>query len=435
MRCLKGALLALMVIAAAATALAAGPQPKSTGGPRVAAHAVPGRATLPPGTLSSRPVATRQVNTHRAETALPDTWSNLFADDFEGAFPGPWQIVNNGLFTDAGWGRWTCWSGNSPTHSVGSAAGGAAAIDCDDVYYDNTNAWLVYGPFSLDNSYTAAELQFQFKLQCEEPGQQIYDYFSVMASANGSNFFGSTFAGTEAPQSYTLDLANVPGLGNLIGDGAVWIAFLFHTDASVQEPNGAQVDDVVLRVATATANQAPQVTVTAPNGGENWPAGATRNITWTATDPDGGPNPLVVAIDWSSNSGGAWQPVATGLSNTGTHAWTVPASATTTARVRVRASDGAAEGQDTSNADFTITAVQPGDNTLTVGSAAGSSGASVTLPLSLANDASVKGVQFDVIYNGGVATFSGANVTGRGAGMTVVLARGEPRPGPRRDVP
>ncbi len=232
MRSLKGALLALLVFAGAPAAVAAGSA----------------RATLPPGTLSTRPVVTRS-----APSALPDTWSNLFTDDFEGAFPGPWQIVSNGTFNQASWGRWTCWSGDSPTHSVGSAAGGTAAIACNDPYPGNLNTWLVYGPFSLANGYSAAELRFRFKLECEEPGAEVYDYFNVMASANGTNFYGTSFAGVQAPQEYVFDLANVPDLGTLINDESVWIAFLFHSDGSVQLANGAQVDDVVLRVATAAA--------------------------------------------------------------------------------------------------------------------------------------------------------------------------------------
>jgi hypothetical protein len=156
-------------------------------------------------------------------------------------------------------------------------------------------------------------LQFQFRLNCEEPDPTVYDYFRPLASADGSTFYGPTFAGTEAPQAYTLDLANVPGLGDLLGDGQVWIGFLFHADGSVEMPNGAQVDDVVLRVATASA----------------------------------------------------------------------------------------------------------GDNTLAVVSGAGAAGSSVTLPVSLTNADPVKGVQFDLLYDTDVATFTGVAATGRGAGMAV----------------
>lgn len=390
MRCLKSALLALMICAGLAMAKDA-----------------------PPIHHGSVPAGASQLSAVRA--AQPDTWINLLAEDFEGGFPGAWQIINEGQ-ANAYWGAWTCWSGDTPSHSVGCAAGGAEGISCGLDYPDEMATAMRRGPFNLANeAYTAAELRFKLRVDCE----YNYDFFYVRASTDGVNFYGYFWTGTVGPETVTIDLTTIPTLGNLLGQSQVWISFEFFSDGSVAAPNGAQVDDVVLRVLSTATNQPPQVTVTSPNGGESWPAGATRNITWTATDPDGGPNPLSVAIDWSSNGGGAWQAVATGLTNTGTHAWAVPASATSTARVRVRASDGVAEGQDTSNADFSITAVQPGDNTLAVGSATGSSGASVTLPLSLTSETTVKGLQFDVTYNAAVATFSGANVTGRGAGMTV----------------
>lgn len=306
MRSLKGALLVALVVTALAWPAIAVTPPKDHGGAHLAGRALPARETLPLGTLPARPTIVARPSADPA-----DTWTTLFADDFEGAFPGSWQIVNNGLFNDAGWGRWTCWSGATPTHSAGCAAGGDAAITCGESYYDNQNAWMVYGPFSLAGGITAAELQLRFKLECEDPGTEIWDYFSVMASADGSMFFGSRFTGTVAPQAYTLDLADVPEIGSLLGDNQVWIACFFHSDGSVQEPNGAQVDDVVLRVATASTS----------------------------------------------------------------------------------------------------------DNTVAIGSNQGESGTSLALPITLANDAPVKGLQFDVLYDDDVLAFAGASATGRAAGM------------------
>jgi hypothetical protein len=50
-----------------------------------------------------------------------------------------------------------------------------------------------------------------------------------------------------------------------------------------------------------------------------------------------------------------WSAIATGLANGGTYAWTVPASATTSGRVRVRAHDAAGNlGADSSAAGFTV---------------------------------------------------------------------------------
>jgi hypothetical protein len=66
-----------------------------------------------------------------------------------------------------------------------------------------------------------------------------------------------------------------------------------------------------------------------------------------------------------------------------------------------------------------VSAAMAADNTLSVGSGAGAAGTSISLPLSLANEVAIKGVQFDLVYNDAVANFTGANVTSRGAGMTV----------------
>ncbi|MBI5711134.1 MAG: hypothetical protein HZC42_12665 [Candidatus Eisenbacteria bacterium] len=97
----------------------------------------------------------------------------------------------------------------------------------------------------------------------------------------------------------------------------------------------------------------PAVTVTAPNGGETWKAGSTRNITWTATDAVG-----VIAVDiaWSSDGGATFpNAIATGIANSGSYAWPVPDAPTTTARLRVIARDAAGNaGRDSSDANFTI---------------------------------------------------------------------------------
>ncbi len=107
----------------------------------------------------------------------------------------------------------------------------------------------------------------------------------------------------------------------------------------------------------------PSVTVTAPNGGETWQAGATHSITWTATDLVG-----VTAVDlaWSSDGGATFpNAIATGIANSGSFSWLVPDAPTSQARVRVIAYDAAANaGRDSSDADFTL--IPPAAWTLTL---------------------------------------------------------------------
>lgn len=96
----------------------------------------------------------------------------------------------------------------------------------------------------------------------------------------------------------------------------------------------------------------PSVTVSAPNGGENWTAGSTHNITWTATDNVG-----VTSVDlvYSTDGGINFSSIATGLANTGSYSWLVPSTTTSTAIVKVIAYDAANNsGSDVSNAAFTI---------------------------------------------------------------------------------
>jgi hypothetical protein len=96
----------------------------------------------------------------------------------------------------------------------------------------------------------------------------------------------------------------------------------------------------------------PSVGVAVPNGGESWLAGSVHNITWSQTD-----NGIRDSIYYSTDAGSNW----TGVAYFGTppapleYAWTVPATPTTQARVKVVTWD--ADGgrvEDGSAADFTI---------------------------------------------------------------------------------
>jgi hypothetical protein len=97
---------------------------------------------------------------------------------------------------------------------------------------------------------------------------------------------------------------------------------------------------------------APVANLTAPDGGEVWKAGSSRSLTWAASD-----NVAVTSVDlaWSSDAGANWNPIATGIANSGSYLWTVPAVASSAARVKVTARDAAGNlGADSSGAVFTI---------------------------------------------------------------------------------
>ncbi|HLF07029.1 MAG TPA: carboxypeptidase regulatory-like domain-containing protein, partial [Thermoplasmata archaeon] len=118
------------------------------------------------------------------------------------------------------------------------------------------------------------------------------------------------------------------------------------------------------------------VTLTAPNGGEQWMAQSTQSITWTAS---GGFGTLTVALDYSTSSqSGPWKQILpAGSPNTGSHSWTVPADPSNTAYVRVVVRDQANQQvEDPSDGAFSITVPVPtmkvnapnGGETWTIGS-------------------------------------------------------------------
>ncbi len=279
-------------------------------------------------------------------------WTSLLDDDFESGFPGAtWSVRADG--TDAVWEDWTCWS-TSGTHSVGCAVSGSAAITCGQDYPSGMQSWMTAGPFDLsDASYLDAVFEFYLNLNTEpNSGSEYRDYLFVGASIDGTNYNGFNYAGTLL-QTLQLDLTAVPVEGNLLGEAQVWVALVFVSDASTNLAGGAQIDDAVLAV-DQTVNQVPVVTVTDPVGGESLTIGSSYRISYTAVDPDAGPSSLGVSIDYSTNSGSIWTPIVSGQPNEGTYDWMVPDEATTTGRIRVRATDGADEGEGVSSSDFSI---------------------------------------------------------------------------------
>ncbi|MBI5857496.1 MAG: hypothetical protein HZB42_07580 [Sphingobacteriales bacterium] len=95
-------------------------------------------------------------------------------------------------------------------------------------------------------------------------------------------------------------------------------------------------------------------TVTSPNGGETYTAGATQTITWDVAGTNSSPVSVANVKISLSSDGGLTYPIVifASTANDGTETFIVPAVATTTAKVKVEALGNIFF--DISNADFTI---------------------------------------------------------------------------------
>ena len=155
----------------------------------------------------------------------------------------------------------------------------------------------------------------------------------IQFSANNGTDWSDVVGSTPNDGSYTWTIPDSPSTACLIRV----------SDAAYPPTN----DDSNATFAIS-AFVAPSVTLTSPNGWENWTAGSGHDITWTTTGVIAN-----VDISYSADRGSHWIPVAAGTANDGLLTWTVPHTPSTQCLVRVSdASNGALN--DSSQTVFAI---------------------------------------------------------------------------------
>jgi outer membrane protein assembly factor BamB len=110
---------------------------------------------------------------------------------------------------------------------------------------------------------------------------------------------------------------------------------------------------------TGRLSELSSITVTGPNGGEEFPVNSVRPITWTNKG-----NIDFVDIHYSTDNGVEWVEIITNLENTGMHMWLVPCELSSECLVKVSDSQGRAS--DTCDSVFSITDKLLPSMTLTV---------------------------------------------------------------------
>ena len=169
----------------------------------------------------------------------------------------------------------------------------------------------------------------------------------------------------------------------------------YHYRIVASNSGGASVgDDVAF---TTPVQSGPTLTLTAPNGGENWTAGTTRIVTWTASGATASTS--YYYGDYSVDGGATWFNYVFYASASATSAgWAIPASAVSSqARVRLRAY----------NASGTVIASKNSANNFTISSAAGN-------PIAVPDASNLAPI------SGETVVFSGTRSSGGAVGCGIV---------------
>ena len=194
-------------------------------------------------------------------TVTPNSsWVTIFSENFEGSFPTGWQLADSsgGAYK---WGKRNCevFQGGSSGWAVGGGSVGQS-LACGSNYPLNVQTWMAYGPFSLADA-TDAEVLSEIWVYSEND----YDDLCLMASINNFNYYGTCYDGdSQGWVSVNFDLTNVFTLGNLTGQSNVWIAVIFRSDEIINYPNGAFVDDIVVRKCTGGSCPSTNLSINDP---------------------------------------------------------------------------------------------------------------------------------------------------------------------------
>ncbi|MCK4766532.1 MAG: hypothetical protein KAW12_30335 [Candidatus Aminicenantes bacterium] len=115
----------------------------------------------------------------------------------------------------------------------------------------------------------------------------------------------------------------------------------------IGESGGQAVDvsDAVFSIVSASIGD---MTVLAPNGGENLTAGSGYDITWTCSGIN------TIAIEYSVNNGSTWLYIDETSADNGSYAWTVPGTPSNQCLIRIRGAGPDENPADVSDGLFTI---------------------------------------------------------------------------------
>jgi hypothetical protein len=239
-------------------------------------------------------------------------------------------------------------SGTNVDAVAGAGATSQTRINASDVQIVMTNAQS-----SSANNFVVASAKPLAATTSIVPSVRAAGDPQFSLTVNGSNFSTCSVVRIDGADRATT-FVNSGQLTAIItaidqGAGATKTITVF-----TPAPGGGTSNGQTLTINGTPDTTPPTVAITSPVGGESWGAATLHNITWTAAD-----NIAIASIDLAlSTDGGASfpTPIATGLSNTGTFAWTLPVVLTTQARVRVLAHDGTGNvGSDSSHTNFSIT--------------------------------------------------------------------------------
>ncbi|MFH1459694.1 MAG: hypothetical protein ABIG64_04905, partial [Candidatus Omnitrophota bacterium] len=247
--------------------------------------------------------------------------------------------------------------------------------------------------YSIDTAVNSADLSYAWTIPdsisnnvkvklTSESDSSVYDESNAVFEIKGSITVTSPNGGESWPIGSSQDvtwtkhgsIGNIEILYSIDGVPTYSLTLIGSTDSSTGSYTCAVIPDTpsttakvkIASLADSTVYDESNsnfriratVTLTAPDGAEEWVVGTSENITWTKTG-----SITTVALEYSTNSGSTYpNSITTASGEALSQSWTIPDAIGSTLRVRIR-NTADATVSDTSDANFiikgSVTAVTP----------------------------------------------------------------------------
>ncbi|MGD1117908.1 MAG: leucine-rich repeat domain-containing protein [Dehalococcoidales bacterium] len=222
---------------------------------------------------------------------------------------------------------------------------------------DGTQSWAVTGPATSQARIKVVSVSNPTVFDISDANFNIVQSLTLTLPNGGESWM----AGTN--HVITWSSAGITGNVNILisrDGGTSWTPVISNTPNdgtqswAVTGPATSQArikivsvsNPAVFDTSDANFNIVQSITVTSPNGGENWKIGSTQTITWDSTGVS------QVRIDISRDGGVTWSTIIPTAQSNGHLSWKVTGLASSHARIRIVALGGSVF--DISDADFNI---------------------------------------------------------------------------------
>ncbi len=184
-------------------------------------------------------------------------------------------------------------------------------------------------------------------------GPSTTNFSSAWTSSNA--VLTLTVLGLLSPGAHTVTVTAAPDPTSNAFAGAL---------AAIANPFTFTVIGGSTSTTTSSTDPTYDLTVTAPDGGETFTAGESTNITWTSSASNGSMSFANINLMYTVDGSTVQETIATGTTNNGVYAWTVPDIDTSTAIIQVVGTDLVdALATDASDEYFTIGSGTAADET------------------------------------------------------------------------